>query len=302
MTSKFTSVVLASSEPQSHAQHLCWKAHHASEASEPRETVLISPLTPSLLSCGRWRLGPLHLLGCPWQPCLFFHATFGLSANTVSSVLKLHREEDFFQPSPLLYTSLSCHLLPLLVQTPPLFPSLCSCASTPSPGCLQIAAKVISFISFLFLLLLFLSLATLTAYEILIPWPGFEPGSPAVKAWTSNHWTAREFSRVILSSIRQILSCLLQALQCIYCLTQSCVQYCVPSESLFPTLPSPAALQPPLIALLFLCRLRWIYHPGARSARPQKPKGCFPLHPGLCSRLTFICRPPWPVWSSHSQH
>ena len=96
-----------------------------------------------------------------------------------------------------------------------------------------------------------------------------------MKAWTSNHWTAREFSRMILSSIRQILSCLLQALQCIYCLTQSCVQYCVPSESLFPTLPSPAALQPPLIALLFLCRLRWIYHPGARSARPQKPKGAF---------------------------
>ena len=28
---------------------------------------------------------------------------------------------------------------------------------------------------------------------ILVPWPGIESGHPAVKAWSPNHWTAREF-------------------------------------------------------------------------------------------------------------
>ena len=28
---------------------------------------------------------------------------------------------------------------------------------------------------------------------VLVPWPGFEPGSLAVKAQSPNHWTAREF-------------------------------------------------------------------------------------------------------------
>ena len=30
------------------------------------------------------------------------------------------------------------------------------------------------------------------AHGILIPWPGIEPGCSAVKAWSPNHWTARE--------------------------------------------------------------------------------------------------------------
>ena len=25
-----------------------------------------------------------------------------------------------------------------------------------------------------------------------IPWPGIEPGPPAVEAWSPNHWTAKE--------------------------------------------------------------------------------------------------------------
>ena len=32
-----------------------------------------------------------------------------------------------------------------------------------------------------------------TACRILVPWLGIEPGSLAVRAWSPNHWTAREF-------------------------------------------------------------------------------------------------------------
>jgi len=31
------------------------------------------------------------------------------------------------------------------------------------------------------------------ACSILVPGPGTEPRSPAVKAWNPNHWTTREF-------------------------------------------------------------------------------------------------------------
>ena len=30
------------------------------------------------------------------------------------------------------------------------------------------------------------------AYGILVPWPGFKPGPPAVEVWSLNHWTTRE--------------------------------------------------------------------------------------------------------------
>ena len=30
------------------------------------------------------------------------------------------------------------------------------------------------------------------ACGILVPWPGIEPASPALEAWSLNHWTARE--------------------------------------------------------------------------------------------------------------
>ena len=29
--------------------------------------------------------------------------------------------------------------------------------------------------------------------EILVPWPGIEPGPLALKAWSPNQWTTREF-------------------------------------------------------------------------------------------------------------
>ena len=31
------------------------------------------------------------------------------------------------------------------------------------------------------------------AYEILVPRPGIEPRSQQLRAWSPNHWTAREF-------------------------------------------------------------------------------------------------------------
>ena len=31
-----------------------------------------------------------------------------------------------------------------------------------------------------------------TTWHAELPWPGIEPVSPAVKAWSLNHWTARE--------------------------------------------------------------------------------------------------------------
>ena len=31
------------------------------------------------------------------------------------------------------------------------------------------------------------------AYGILVPQPGIEPGAPAVRVLSPNHWTAREF-------------------------------------------------------------------------------------------------------------
>ena len=36
------------------------------------------------------------------------------------------------------------------------------------------------------------------AYEILVPRPGIEPVPSAVKAWSPNYWTAREFPKVFI--------------------------------------------------------------------------------------------------------
>ena len=41
----------------------------------------------------------------------------------------------------------------------------------------------------------------LVACGILVPWPGIEPGPPAVEAWSTNHWTAREFPHLELLDI-----------------------------------------------------------------------------------------------------
>ena len=36
------------------------------------------------------------------------------------------------------------------------------------------------------------------ACGILFPWPGIKPEPSAVKVWSSNHWTAREFPQMLL--------------------------------------------------------------------------------------------------------
>ena len=43
------------------------------------------------------------------------------------------------------------------------------------------------------------------ARGILVPWPEIEPASSAVRAWSPNHWTTREFS-VSISFARNIHS------------------------------------------------------------------------------------------------
>ena len=47
-----------------------------------------------------------------------------------------------------------------------------------------------------FIYLLIYLFSCCTACGILVPWPGIEPGAPAVKVPSPNHWTAREFPRV----------------------------------------------------------------------------------------------------------
>ena len=47
---------------------------------------------------------------------------------------------------------------------------------------------------FLFYLFFFF-LASLHGLQILVPQPGIEPMPSAVKVWSPNHWTAREFPR-----------------------------------------------------------------------------------------------------------
>ena len=50
---------------------------------------------------------------------------------------------------------------------------------------------------FLTLILLFIYLAVpglSCSMQDLVPWPGFEPRSPASRLWSPSHWTTREFS------------------------------------------------------------------------------------------------------------
>ena len=52
-------------------------------------------------------------------------------------------------------------------------------------------------VKFWFLFLLFFCLHCM-ACGILVPWPGIEPGPSAVRLWSPNPWTAREFPKVKL--------------------------------------------------------------------------------------------------------
>ena len=39
----------------------------------------------------------------------------------------------------------------------------------------------------------------------LVPWPGIEPGPPALGAWSLSHWTAREVPDISLKSVKCII-------------------------------------------------------------------------------------------------
>jgi len=45
----------------------------------------------------------------------------------------------------------------------------------------------------------------LEAWGILVPPPGIEPVSPALEAWSLNHWTAREVPRFVFWSDENFL-------------------------------------------------------------------------------------------------
>ena len=49
------------------------------------------------------------------------------------------------------------------------------------------------------------------ACRLLVPWPRTEPGPLAVKAWSPNHWTAREFLCIISSFKSKSLPPLMRA-------------------------------------------------------------------------------------------
>ena len=61
---------------------------------------------------------------------------------------------------------------------------------TPSKLCF---APIYTIFFFFFFLSFFLVGAHHVACGILVPWPGMETGSSAVKAQSPNHWTSREF-------------------------------------------------------------------------------------------------------------
>ena len=49
-----------------------------------------------------------------------------------------------------------------------------------------------------FVLFIFIFWLCPTACGILVSWPGTEPVSPALEAWSLNHWTAREFPKTFI--------------------------------------------------------------------------------------------------------
>ena len=47
------------------------------------------------------------------------------------------------------------------------------------------------------------------ACGILVPQPGIEPGPSTVRAWSPNHWTAREFPDIFYFFINDLFFCLI---------------------------------------------------------------------------------------------
>ena len=67
----------------------------------------------------------------------------------------------------------------------------CSGVPLPSPHLHLSLTESYSFWWTFKVLFVFVYLAT--ACGVFVPWPGIEPGPPAVKVWRFNHWSAREF-------------------------------------------------------------------------------------------------------------
>ena len=63
---------------------------------------------------------------------------------------------------------------------------------------ISLCLKIIIIIIF-WLLRSMWELSSLTRDGTLVPQPGIEPMSPAAKAWSPNHWMAREFPKAVNS-------------------------------------------------------------------------------------------------------
>ena len=60
--------------------------------------------------------------------------------------------------------------------------------------------------NFKFPIILFFLTFWLYHREILVPWPGMEPGPPAVETWNLSHWTTRDIPKfLILEWIIQVV-------------------------------------------------------------------------------------------------
>ena len=68
-----------------------------------------------------------------------------------------------------------------------------------NPAQITPSQKPSNFFSFyLFSECIWLCQVLVAAYGILVPWPGIEPRTPALGAWSLSHWTTREVPRNLL--------------------------------------------------------------------------------------------------------
>ena len=139
-----------------------------------------------------WKLFPLHSSLPEVQVlslffCLFFFLSFALP-RYVGSFLPLGRSEVFCQ------CSVVVPHVDVLVGSKVISTSHSSAILELSPDDSHSdRCKVIShcgFVSFFFFFFFFW--LRFAPHGILVLRPGIEPGPPAVKAWSANHWTTRE--------------------------------------------------------------------------------------------------------------
>ena len=70
---------------------------------------------------------------------------------------------------------------------------------------LLVLAPMLSTSVLLFYIIFFNFLAVLHVLQELVPQPGIEPGFPAVKAWSPNRSTTREFPTSVLLEVYLLL-------------------------------------------------------------------------------------------------